>query len=195
MRTLHRLLKDSATALILLLFAMAPLGNTAAAGDYVTNYKRTPAVQNLPSQVARWDKDPTIIVCEYAPVSEIQVNSAIAFWEHLGHKILYSRDTSNTKISTPCNQKKPAGFITVHLVTVGISLPPTSLAETHFYVDNTTNQIEWATIYLRSGVKKTVLEHEVGHALGFLHFNKINHLMNEMWEMGGWDSDGLEKKR
>ncbi len=70
-----------------------------------------------------------------------------------------------------------------------------SLAQTHFFVDNATNQIDYAIIYLRTDIRETVLEHELGHALGFLHFNKINHLMNEKWTMGGWDTEGLQKAR
>ncbi len=69
----------------------------------------------------------------------------------------------------------------------------TALAQTHFYIDNATNQVEYAVIYLRPDVRDTVLEHELGHALGFLHHNKINHLMNEKWTMGGWDTEGLRK--
>ena len=71
----------------------------------------------------------------------------------------------------------------------------TSLAQTHFYVDNNTNTVEWAIIYMRPNIKETVLEHELGHALGFLHYNKNNHLMNQKWILGGWDKDGLENKR
>ena len=70
----------------------------------------------------------------------------------------------------------------------------TSLAQTHFYVDNDTSEIEWAMIYMRADLRKTVLEHELGHALGFLHYNMINHLMNEKWTMGGWDKEGLENQ-
>ncbi|HHZ95137.1 MAG TPA: hypothetical protein EYN67_06175 [Flavobacteriales bacterium] len=70
-----------------------------------------------------------------------------------------------------------------------------SLAQTHFYVDNNTKIIDWAKIYMRDDLRDTVLEHELGHALGFLHYNRINHLMNEKWMMGGWDKNGLENKR
>ncbi len=66
-----------------------------------------------------------------------------------------------------------------------------ALAQTHFYVDNLTNKIQYAKIYMRRDIRETVLEHELGHALGFMHFNKINHIMNEKWEQGGWDSEGL----
>ena len=179
-------------SLLLSAFTISFVSHEALASDYTTNYKRTPAVQNLPAKVAQWGKAPVIILCEYAPVSKTQVYSAIAFWERLGYKFLYSQKPD---AHLQCSEKQPAGYITIHLVTMGAPIPPASLAETHFYVNNNTKEIEWATIYLRADVKKTVLEHEFGHALGFLHFDRINHLMNEMWEMGGWDTDGLERKQ
>jgi len=193
MRTILRLGKHTAIFSILFSLANWALISPAYTSDYITNYKRTPAIQNLPPQIAEWKSTPTVLICEHAPIDEVRVRSAVAFWQRLGYKILHLQ--SPIMEPSPCDQKKPTGYVTIHLITDGIPIPPTSLAETRFYVDNNTNEIEWATIYLRADVKKTVLEHELGHALGFLHFNKINHLMNEMWEMGGWDTDGLERKR
>jgi len=69
------------------------------------------------------------------------------------------------------------------------------LAETHFYINNDTKEVDWAIIYMKPAIKETVLEHELGHALGYLHYNKIEHLMNSKWIYGGWDTDGLERKR
>ena len=193
MRNILRLLRCIVISGLLISFTICTFGTTARASDYITNYKRAPAIQNLPPQIAEWKNTPTVLICEHAPVGEVQVRSALAFWQRLGYKILHLQSPIIERSS--CDQKNPTGYITIHLVTAGIPIPPTSLAETHFYVDNKTNEIEWATIYLRADIKKTVLEHELGHALGFLHFNRINHLMNEKWEMGGWDTDGLERKR
>ena len=90
---------------------------------------------------------------------------------------------------------EPTGYIVIHMVTAAIRLDETALAQTRFYVDNVTNKITYAKIYMRSDIRETVLEHELGHALGFLHYNKINHLMNEKWAQGGWDQEGLGKNR
>ena len=65
---------------------------------------------------------------------------------------------------------------------------------THFYVDNDTREVNWAIIYLKNDIRDTVLEHEIGHALGYLHYNKINHLMNSKWTQGGWDTVGLHQR-
>ena len=136
---------------------------------------------------------PTVIVCEYAPVSKIQINSATAFWEQLGYRF-YTTQYKHDPLHK-CLSDNPVGYIVIHLVSSNIKMDDTSLAQTHFYVDNDTSEIEWAMIYMRADVRKTVLEHELGHALGFLHYNMINHLMNEKWAMGGWDKEGLENPR
>ena len=169
------------------------LAAPVSASDYVSNYIKIPAVQNTPPKIGKWLTTPTVIVCEYAPISRAQINSATAFWDQLGYRFYttqYKYDPLNK-----CLSDNPIGYIVIHLVSSNIKMDDTSLAQTHFYVDNDTSEIEWAMIYMRDDIRKTVLEHEIGHALGFLHYNMINHLMNEKWTMGGWDKKGLENPR
>jgi len=178
---------------LLLSWAIPNLSQPAYADSPVANYRRIPTIEDAPLQVASWLQPPVLIICEYAPVSEIRVNSAVKFWEGLGHSFRRSEYKRNSQ--DKCLSENPLGHILVHIVTKGVKLESTALAQTHFFVDNLTNKIDWAVIYIRPDVRETVLEHELGHALGFLHFNKINHLMNQKWEMGGWDKEGLENPR
>jgi len=167
------------------------LAEPAGASDFNSNFDRIPLVHDAPGQVATWTLTPTIIVCEHAPVNQRQVIKAVNFWKRLGHKFYstqYKYDPMNK-----CMMDEPVGYIVIHMVTSGVAMEETALAQTHFYIDNLTNKILYAKIYMRADVRETVLEHEIGHALGFLHFNKINHLMNEKWMMGGWDTEGLEQ--
>ncbi len=169
------------------------LSEPATAGPYISNYDRIPLVNDKPPQVAKWGLTPTVIVCEHAPVTKSQVDKAVRFWKDLGYRFYntqYKHDPLNK-----CLSENPKGYIIIHLVTLGVKMEETALAQTHFFIDNATSQVEYAVIYLRPDVRETVLEHELGHALGFLHFNKINHLMNEKWMMGGWDTEGLRKAR
>jgi hypothetical protein len=169
------------------------LAEPATAGPYTSNYDRIPLVNKQPPQVAKWGRTPTVIVCEHAPIKKPQIDKAVRFWKDLGYRFYttqYKHDPLNK-----CLNENPKGYIIIHRVTLGIRMDETALAQTHFFIDNATNQVEYAVIYLRSDVRETVLEHELGHALGFLHFNKINHLMNEKWMMGGWDTEGLQKAR
>ena len=170
------------------------MGSTpsAIAGEYIANFKRIPAVEDRPPQVATWNLTPTIIVCEHAPVSQTQIKSAVRFWKNLGHRFFRTRYKDDP--ARKCGDSSPDGYIVVHLVTEGVKMEESSLAQTHFYVNNENNQIEWAIIYLHSDVRETVLEHELGHALGFLHYDKLDHLMNQKWTQGGWNTSGLESR-
>jgi len=186
------LLAASTIVLLIFLSNLTVIGHTMAA-EYLSNFERIPAIDNRPPQVAIWKRTPTIIVCEYAPINEDAIKKALKFWEALGYNFFttqYKYDPLDK-----CKSKAPVGYILIHLITQGIKLDDDFLAETHFYVDNDHNEIEWAIIYMRSEIKETVLEHEMGHALGFLHFNRINHLMNAKWTQGGWDKNGLQNRR
>jgi len=164
----------------------------AQASEYRSSFTVIPAVNRSPIRVATWKTTPIVIVCEYAPISEVQINNAVTFWKKLGHRF-YRTQYKHDPLDK-CDQKTPVGYIMVRLVTQNIRLDPDSLAITHFYVDNSTKKIEWANVYImESNLRETVLEHEIGHALGFLHYNKINHLMNSIWTQGGWDTEGLRK--
>ena len=178
---------------VLFASSVSMLAVPAAAGDYVGNFERMPLVEKRPPKVGTWKLTPTVIVCEHAPVTEVQIKSAVNFWKGLGYRF-YSTQYKYDPLNK-CLSKSPQGYIVIHLVTQGIRLEESSLAQTHFYVDNDTNEIQWARIYMRPDIRDTVLEHEIGHALGFLHYNIINHLMNQKWTMGGWDKDGLANKR
>jgi len=174
-------------------YSVVSLVEPVDASEPVANYPRIPAVNNVPPQVAMWARPPTIIVCEFAPVSQIQIKSATKFWQNLGYRfenVRYKDDPSGV-----CNSDSPWGYIVIHLVEKGAKLDPTALAQTNFFVDNLTGKINWATINMRPDTRETVLEHEIGHALGFLHFNRIDHLMNQKWEMGGWDTYGLRSNQ
>ena len=182
----------SFASILLIVTIITALTGIAIASDYVSNFERIPAIRDRPPQVAEWKRTPTIIVCEHAPVKEENISKAVKMWENLGYNFFstqYKHDPLNK-----CRSETPVGYILVHLVTQGLKLDEDSLAETHFYVDNDHNEIEWAIIYMRSETRDTVLEHEIGHALGFLHFNKINHLMNSKWTQGGWDTNGLARQ-
>jgi len=180
------------TALILCSF----VGMTQAA-DYVGNFEKIPAVQDRPPQVGTWRLTPTVVVCELAPISETQIKSAVQFWKRLGYNFYRTQYKVSDVIppGTVCRDKTPTGYIVIHLVTPGGKMESKALAQTHFYVNNDTNEIEWAIIYMRTEIRAQVLEHEIGHALGFLHYNHISHLMHEKWTLGGWGKEGLENKQ
>lgn len=190
---LGRLIVSVILYIVLISYSIVSLVVPVDASEPSANYPRIPAVSNTPPQVASWGYSPTVVVCRHAPVSEMQIKSAAKFWQNLGHtfeKVRYKNDPASA-----CTSERPWGYIVIHLVTKEIRLEPEALAQTRFFVDNLTGKISWATIHMRSDVRETVLEHELGHALGFLHFNRIDHVMNQKWEMGGWDTLGLRSNQ
>ena len=162
----------------------------ATASDYRSNYESLPAMNTKPLQVGKWHTIPKIVVCHTAPIEELSVKSAVVFWTRLGYKFrttLYKKDTA------ACSDDTPNGYIVIHLVSKELreKMDTNILAETHFYVDRYTKEIGWAKIYLVTKPPKLVLEHEIGHALGFLHYNKNGHLMHEKLIYSGWDTEGV----
>ena len=69
---------------VLFASSVSMLAVPAAAGDYVGNFERMPLVEKRPPKVGTWKLTPTVIVCEHAPVTEVQIKSAVNFWKGLG---------------------------------------------------------------------------------------------------------------
>ena len=192
MRDILRLIFKAISMLALIAGAVLLITKFAAAGDYRSNFSKIPVIDNSPIRAGNWQSTPTVVVCPYAPVSRDQIKKAVSVWKKLGHPFFqtqYKYDPLDK-----CNQSTPVGYIAVHLVKQEHHLNEDSLAETHFFVNNDDGSIEWAIIYVKKDVRETVLEHEIGHALGYLHYDRINHLMNSKWTQGGWETTGLRNK-
>ena len=190
MRTLVRFL-TKVSGIIIAIILILVMAYDIEASEYSSNYEKIPAVERTPPKVAGWLYTPTVLVCENAPVDSIRTRSSVVFWQNLGYdfyKTLYKKDPLNK-----CTSAAPLGFIVIKLVSqdILINMKNTTLAQTQFYVNNGTGKREWAIIYLRRDPQGRVLEHEIGHALGFLHYNKIGHLMHEAIPSGGWGIEGL----
>ena len=82
----------------LAMYGSAPNGN---ASEYISNFEKVPAIQNMPPQVATWKRTPTVIVCEHAPVTEKQIHAAVKFWKSLHHRFFttqYNYDPLNLSL-------------------------------------------------------------------------------------------------
>ena len=175
--------------ILLVLILVAIVTRSALASPYISNFETLELNNKGPARAATWKRTPTVIVCPTAPLIEGEAKNAVKFWKTLGYHFFrtqYKYDPLNK-----CNQTDPIGYIVIHLVKQDLKIADDTLAVTHFYVDNDHKEVEWAIIYIKSDIRETVLEHEIGHALGFLHYNRINHLMNQTWAQGGWDTEGL----
>ena len=165
-------------------------------------FSTTPVIEGLDTlkiakkglvQVGHWQRTPTVVICEHAPIDRKEVRKALIWWSDRGYiiyDIIYLRGDRSRAV---CHNPDPIGYITINLVTQETFEPGDNLAVTHFYVDNDTREIHWAKIYLKPQVEERVLEHEFGHALGWMHTEQRGHLMNEKLIYGGWKDAGLKK--
>lgn len=137
-----------------------------------------------------WKMNPGVTVCGNSGVTSTRAARAIKYWEKLGYKFDYIRYDH----SIACYEPRFGEII--------ITLPDQDfnfqehLASTRITVSNKTKEIVKAKILIfpKSANKERVLEHEIGHALGWPHINQPYHIMNSNWHAGGHNSSGLKQK-
>ena len=169
-------------------------GSTWATTPIIEGVETYKIGKDLLHQTAKWKKMPAVVVCTHAPIEKEAVKKAVKFWKDLGyrfHSAIYFKDL---RAAEACTAPEPTGYILIDLVTQETFGTYDDMAITHFYVDNFTREIYWARIYLKNNVEERVLEHELGHALGWLHTKSRGHLMHKKWFYGGWDTTGLKKQ-
>lgn len=143
-----------------------------------------------PNKNGYWASPPQIYVCKNAPVNPQRLSRALKFWNKLGYKfgvVLYDDETYG------CIRENLAyGAITIDLV--GQKFKEPNIGMTWNWRHTKTNEIVRSRIELKNewGNSARVLEHEIGHSLGWLDYKKYGHLMNHDWSAGGMDTQGLE---
>ena len=164
------------TIAFILIFTMGMLFSLVAFGARNKNIQI--------DSMGRWDFIPSIRVCKVAPVSVHEVATAAKWWQDLGYEfdLIYSED---------CARTRKFGTITITL-DQGQLFMNNLLGRTTFYADSETGSIAWTIIELRSPYTDRVLEHEIGHALGWMHARVRGHMMHPNHFDGGWNGSGLE---
>lgn len=138
---------------------------------------------------ANWNDVPNIIICDNSTISFSRVNNALIFWKNLNYNFgqiirqycppdsefigsIYIMDP----ISNNINDKIAANTNTIYNV-----------------FNNGHKEIIGAWIEIPNSVtsKQLILEHEIGHALGFQHTSKKYHIMNKELTKSGTNTEGL----
>ena len=142
-----------------------------------------------PQQTTTWASIPNVRVCATSEVSLSRIYRALGYWERLGYDFGIVR---KDYLSTCMNPRH--GEIIVTLPEVGFS--STHMGATRLYTDKETGKIVKAKIFIlpKYARKDIVLEHEIGHALGWSHYRQRYHMMHPTWMHGGFDSYGLRQK-
>ena len=136
-----------------------------------------------------WEHMPGIRICTDSNVTEARADRARKFWIRLGYEIgeVYIDDGSAI-----CRIGGVTGEITVMLVNTEVPIG-NKMAVTRTWFNSEDRSILRAQVYVLGGFanKERLLEHEIGHALGWAHYNRRYHLMNALYPKGGHDTMGL----
>lgn len=150
----------------------------------VIKFRRRPILNSY------WETIPSIRICSDSGVSSARASQAMSFWQKLGYPLenLFFDDGS-----VLCNVGGVRGEITVMLVNSDVPIGNSHLAITRTWHNNINNTLTRAQIYVFGGLanKPRLLEHELGHALGWGHYNRYLHVMNSEYRLTGMDTNGL----
>ena len=137
-----------------------------------------------------WAEKPDIRLCTNSGVTDQRLEKAVKFWERLGYefgRIYIDKD------SISCFNGGKNNEIVIMLVNSSVEMGD-NLAVTKTYYISATYEIVKSQIYIHkfAASKERVLEHEIGHALGWVHFNQKYHLMHSHYNSGGHTTSGLK---
>jgi len=142
-----------------------------------------------PKQTTHWELIPTVRVCTDSGVSVSRTTRALSYWERHGYEFGTVRGDPYSMCMTP---KHGEILITIPDNTFDVK----HMASTRLYTDTKTGKIVRAKIQIlpHNARRERVLEHEIGHALGWAHYKQRYHIMHPDWRYGGYDSYGIRKR-
>ena len=148
--------------------------------------------QSNPIIRSYWEDTPNIRVCAESGVTEQRLRRAIRYWESIGYefgRIIYQ------ELSIECVRGGSPGEISILLTTQGIGSED-HLAVTRTYRNTVTGKIIRSQIFINpyGSRRPLVLEHEIGHALGWVHYNRRYHIMNPEYNLIGHSTMGVTKR-
>ena len=144
-------------------------------------------VANADEPVRKWVSDPTIVSCNAAIDSKIE--SGVRFWNSLGYDLKFIGSNKSKNI---CKLEWTGSNVPFK---INNTFSSTKAAETTTYRSG--NIIVSANVNIKDKFKdsQTIINHEIGHVLGFVHTDEIGHLMNGIDIYQGNNISGLRKKQ
>lgn len=140
-----------------------------------------------------WKVEPEILICHNSHVSSYRVEKAARFWKNLGHPI--GKITKAQVNNYDCAVGIPQfGVIMIDIPSQDFQFGEhLGLTKTWWRTD--TGEILKSKIEIGNGSEETerILEHELGHALGFKDNSETGHMMNGSWNKGGFKKKGLQR--
>ena len=142
----------------------------------------------------RWEVPPNITICPSSGLSVYRVERATRFWETLGYEFGSIRKIKESNYSCA------TGIPSFNEIMIDIPSQDFNFGEhlgsTRNWWVTSTGEILKSKIEIVSGWEDSqrIIEHELGHALGFKDNNVSGHMMNRAWTKGGYNSRGLRKQ-
>ncbi len=140
-----------------------------------------------PRSLGVWLMVPDVVICDGAPVSLERVESAISWWVSRGYTFgnIIQKEPGET-----CHESGVNGFITIERADPDFDT--SYMAITHIKSNNVVREILAARVtILFNGNRERLLEHELGHALGWRHCNRRGHMMYPYMSEGGWNDSHI----
>jgi len=142
-----------------------------------------------------WIDRPTIKICPGAGITESRVRTALSFWEDIGYTFGPITRVSHREACLPQRGEIVFRLPTQQEITSAIEVGRLGVTKTSF--STLTRSIVTAEIFfqhIHASSKLKIVEHEIGHALGWRHHNRKGHIMHHTLESTGWSSVGVEKR-
>jgi len=141
-----------------------------------------------PMQKAVWKTKPIIKMCDSTGVTIFRTQKAIKYWEMLGYEV------GDAYMGYSINCMEPRYGVIIITLPEG-NIDDDHMAATKIYTEKITGNIVKAKIFIypKDATRARVIEHELGHAFGWMHHRQKYHIMHPNWHLGGYDSAGLRK--
>ena len=172
---------------------ITPAHNIEDLNELPVDFKEKVIRKNMPFIRSYWQYTPDIRLCLDSGVSEASLKKALSYWERLGYRF---GDVVVERADHSCMSGGRTGEITILLFNNSVDFDFSNhLAVTLVHYHTTKKYIIRSQIYINSygASKERALEHEIGHALGWTHYNRRYHLMNKNHDAGGHDATGLKR--
>ena len=146
-------------------------------------------------QEGEWSEPPEILLCHNGPVTISRIERAIRYWTRLGYTFGTVRQALPGNTACLTNEAS-AGTITIDIPSQEFRFG-THLGSTKAWRYTANNEIFKARIEIIPawGTSERILEHEIGHALGWKDMNSTGHIMHSVWAAGGYNSAGVRNEK
>jgi hypothetical protein len=146
-------------------------------------------IKGSPSLNNYWNTMPVFTFCESSNITRSRARQGIEYWRRLGYPI---EDVVYGIKDIDCMRSPRFGEVMIKLVTSDIPIGD-NIAVTQIHYPSDTREILGVTIFVIGGFANyaRLLEHELGHSLGWGHYRRDLHVMHPHYPKTGHDAAGL----